>query len=1004
MTDEEDSDAPKEEPKPKKRSSFAKAHRWIRKRKHVLRKWKCGGCVLASPEPSEEPQEKVPDKPDQYPEVDRRPSELSRMSFEEKLRAVQDSVKRDQSLNSRGRTVGEMALRRNSSVMSASKKQNASSFKLIPVDKSLCCLKYNNPIRVLSIRLIQNPWWDRIVMALIVISTLFLAFDQPHVSSDAPMKVFLLYADYVITALFTVEMVVKIIALGLILHDDAYFRTGWNRLDGAIVIISYVNYSASGLAWVKGIRALRALRPLRMISRFPNLKIVVNSIFASMPAIFNVMAISLLFFLIFAIMGVQQFQGQFSRCQFTNPEINVQADTNPIQDKWSQYVCIDSDTCSEDYNAAYPHDGTACSDPDSDPTVCYVYPKDLDGVPTYPNELSEMQCVGHGYEWRSYEAGNCDNFGECFLMLFEVSSLEMWPTNLLIAMDAQMPVYDAATGRSYGLPPKRDNNVWFPMLWFIIFVMTCSFFVLSLFIGVVVDEYQRQSEKFTSGGITESQKRWLESVRDMLFRRPQMKLVEPESAWRKKLYVLVTDVRFDMTITACIGLNIIVMSMTYYGEPKSWTCAMNIMNMVFTWIFVMEMLLKFGGIGLKQYWASNWNKFDAVIVIASLVVFIMERVSGIPVCENENQVVAQFQDSSAPEAAFDPTIARVFRMFRIFRIIKSAKSLRQLITTLVFSLPALYNVGVLLVLVLFIFASAGMALFGNVRFGDNLNEHANFRSFQASMITLYRISTGESWNAIMHDCSIQPPYCDPNAAGGSNCGEPVAAMFYFPTLVIISMFVMVQVFVAVVLKNFEEEFDRESEENQILTADDINKFSELWVNFCENNGEEMKISRLGTLLNLLDPPMGLSDNPMFGPQLQAFIDDLHLPQSNGMIHYVDLGLALTERVFHENVGNIPEDNEFMKCLRGQLHRTFPRLRRIKQEQAEEVFTAAEYRRVITLQRFMKNRISKKPSFMKVLDDVKDNTGSKNGSPNLDKVHALLIKHSSSTSPRGGKQD
>lgn len=206
----------------------------------------------------------------------------------------------------------------------------------------------------------------------------------------------------------------------------------------------------------------------------------------------------------------------------------------------------------------------------------------------------------------------------------------------------------------------------------------------------------------------------------------------------------------------------------------------------------------------------------------------------------------------------------------------------------------------------------------------------------------------------MHDVGIQPPLCS-NDPGIDNCGEATLAIGYFIIFTILSAFVMINVFVAVVLKNFEDEFDRESEENQILTSEDIATFSQLWINFCENNGEEMKIGRLGTLMNLLDPPLGLSDNPLFGQELQAFIDDLHLPQSNGMVHYVDLGLALTERVFHENVGNIPEDNEFMRLLRRQLHATFPRLKKIKQSQAEEVFTAAEYRRVIQLQRYLKNR-------------------------------------------------
>ena len=69
---------------------------------------------------------------------------------------------------------------------------------------------------------------------------------------------------------------------------------------------------------IKLVRTLRALRPLRALSRFAGLRVVVNSLLGAIPAIFNVLLVCLVFWLIFSIMGVQFFAGRFYKCVYTN--------------------------------------------------------------------------------------------------------------------------------------------------------------------------------------------------------------------------------------------------------------------------------------------------------------------------------------------------------------------------------------------------------------------------------------------------------------------------------------------------------------------------------------------------------------------------------------------------------------------------------------------------------------------------------------------------------------
>jgi hypothetical protein len=163
-----------------------------------------------------------------------------------------------------------------------------------------------------------------------------------------------------------------------------------------------------------------------------------------------------------------------------------------------------------------------------------------------------------------------------------------------------------------------------------------------------------------------------------------------------------------------------------------------------------------------------------------------------------------------------------------------AKGLRTLLQTLVFSLPALVNVGSVLFLFMFIFAILGMSLFGNTRHGEYLNLHANFDSFPSALLLLIRITTGESWNGIMRDCMrntkcLRVKRSFTNSAGllvpeskttwynpgdkfldGSprnaiveHCGPWVGvAVAYFMLFVVLCGFLLLNLVIAVILDNF----------------------------------------------------------------------------------------------------------------------------------------------------------------------------------------------------------
>ena len=134
----------------------------------------------------------------------------------------------------------------------------------------------------------------------------------------------------VISIAFIIEAVLKIIAMGFVCGKHTYLKDSWNVLDFIIVLTSIANWvielalQGTSLGFLRGFRALRALRPLRMVSKNEGMKAVVNSLLKSIPPLLNVMLISLLFYLVFGILGVQFFKGAMSEC--TDASIHLRVD------------------------------------------------------------------------------------------------------------------------------------------------------------------------------------------------------------------------------------------------------------------------------------------------------------------------------------------------------------------------------------------------------------------------------------------------------------------------------------------------------------------------------------------------------------------------------------------------------------------------------------------------------------------------------------------------------
>jgi len=138
-----------------------------------------------------------------------------------------------------------------------------------------------------------------------------------------------------------------------------------------------------------------------------------------------------------------------------------------------------------------------------------------------------------------------------------------------------------------------------------------------------------------------------------------------------------------------------------------------------------------------SYFYDSLNVIDLIIVFNSILSLLIKN----------------FFDSVSN--IFDTSIIRAIRVARIFRLLKKAKTLNKILNLFIDTIKPVINIGVLYLVLLFIYAIIGMNVFSHLKYQKIISEKWNFENFPNAFFLLLRITTGESWNFIMHECIKQ---------------------------------------------------------------------------------------------------------------------------------------------------------------------------------------------------------------------------------------------------------
>ena len=558
-------------------------------------------------------------------------------------------------------------------------------------------LPQDNRFRIFCMKLINKKWFDYFILIIIILSTIRLIIDT-FINGYYFVLLFDT-CDAVFNIIFLLEAFLKICALGIAMDEGAYLQDNWNKLDAIIVVCSFVEFhnlsqkyflqgnGASSIEFLKVLRLLRTLRPLRFISHNFQLKLIITSLFDSIIQIFNVLIILMVVLFMFSVVGISLFYASYHNCYTLKQDGSFNLATNSFNNMLAIYE-IQNDITSIT---------TFCAD-----------------------KFNGIMDTGPSFKFSNLETS--------IITSYILSTMEGWPDIM----------------NSY-----RIYNEYYG-LYFIAFNLIVAYFFLNLFTGIMFSYFnlaykkeQKISQKDKKAPkyydfliqITGAQNNYI------IWKKPM------EGTLKSKLRNFVDSDSFETAIMIVIVLNMFTMCLSYDGCSERLINLLKSLNYLFTFVFILECVLKLFTFGIKPYFHVSWNKFDFFVVVVSIIDWIVAGIDGI-------------------DAAFLKTfqiirILKVLRVSRVLRLVKTLNGLQKLIQNVQWSFTALINVLSLIIIIYFILALVGCYLYDGTnydQFKDKftyINEYYNMDNFYTSYLLIFRCATGENWHNIMMEMAFR---------------------------------------------------------------------------------------------------------------------------------------------------------------------------------------------------------------------------------------------------------
>ncbi|KAG5914788.1 hypothetical protein E4U61_005325 [Claviceps capensis] len=596
-----------------------------------------------------------------------------------------------------------------------------------------------------------------VILACVTTPLYQKGYKEQHPSNDWNWYV---WTDLAFTSVFTIEAIMKSIADGLFWTPNAYMRSSWGFIDGMVLITLWINVVTLLIndgAISRAVGAFKALRALRLLNVSDSARDTFHSLIIigwwkltgeSWELTGQAALISLSLLIPFAIYGLNLFNGLMVRC---NDSTNI-----------------------ETLNACF---GEYSSSPFS----------------------SDWPILSPRVASNPYY--NFDDFGSSLFTLFQIVSQEGWTD---VSFAAQ-----AIVGR--GMQPQ-DLFAQGNAIFFVIFNLLATVFVLTLFISVFMRNYTEQTGV---AFLTTEQRSWLE-LRKLLRQISPSKssFNESDKGWKEWCRKRATEKRgkWYQAITIILVFHLLLLMVEFSSEPFWWTKTREVMFLLCILVYLNNIAIRIVGLGWARFRKSSWDLYSLASVSGAFLATMALMIA----------------DSRADASV---QLHKFFLVAIVLLLIPRNDALDQLFKTAAASLTIIGNLLATWLVCFLVFAIAMTQAFSLTRFGDNETADINFRSVPKALILLFRMSLGEGWNQIMEDyAAIRPPLCvGESKFFDSDCGSKAWARFLFVAWNIISMYIFVNLFVSLIYESFSYVYQRSSGMS-VVDRDEIRRFKEAWRN------------------------------------------------------------------------------------------------------------------------------------------------------------------------------
>ncbi|XP_051011145.1 voltage-dependent L-type calcium channel subunit alpha-1C isoform X12 [Acomys russatus] len=721
----------------------------------------------------------------------------------------------------------------------------------------------NNRFRLQCHRIVNDTIFTNLILFFILLSSISLAAEDP-VQHTSFRNHILFYFDIVFTTIFTIEIALKILGnadyvftsiftLEIILKMTAYgaFLHKGSFCRNYFNILDLLVVSVSLISFgiqssaINVVKILRVLRVLRPLRAINRAKGLKHVVQCVFVAIRTIGNIVIVTTLL----------------QFMFACIGVQLFKGKL------YTCSDSSKQTE----------AECKGN-------YITYKD--------GEVDHPIIQPRSWENSKFDF---DNVLAAMMALFTVSTFEGWPELLYRSIDSHTedkgPIYNYRVEIS---------------IFFIIYIIIIAFFMMNIFVGFVIVTFQEQGEQeYKNCELDKNQRQCVEYA---LKARPLRRYI-PKNQHQYKVWYVVNSTYFEYLMFVLILLNTICLAMQHYGQSCLFKIAMNILNMLFTGLFTVEMILKLIAFKPKHYFCDAWNTFDALIVVGSIV--------DIAITEPAEHTQCSPSMSAEENSRISITFFRLFRVMRLVKLLSRGEGIRTLLWTFIKSFQALPYVALLIVMLFFIYAVIGMQVFGKIALNDTteINRNNNFQTFPQAVLLLFRCATGEAWQDIMLAC-MPGKKCAPESEpsnsteGETPCGSSFA-VFYFISFYMLCAFLIINLFVAVIMDNF----DYLTRDWSILGPHHLDEFKRIWAEYDPEAKGRIKHLDVVTLLRRIQPPLGFGKLCPHRVACKRLVS-MNMPlNSDGTVMFNATLFALVRTALRiKTEGNLEQANEELRAI------------------------------------------------------------------------------------------